>query len=162
MKFTVSGADRTSGQDVTQTFDAASAAEAESIASLSMLVSQVTPQAVQPMEVQYATPTIEVKAAGVDWNSGIVLYAKFLRIGSLVLAVMAVIPALEYFWDLGVTAWYLTYSVTARLIIDLLDQIATSGRLFLVVELLAAALCMRLASYIALAIREMAINRPKG
>lgn len=161
MKFVVSGADRTTGQEVTQTFDAASAGEAESIASLSMLVSQVTPQALQPMEVQYATPATELKAAGVDWNSGIVLYAKLLRIGSIVLTVMAIVPMLEYFWELGVSIWDLTYRITVSRILSLLDGITTSGRLFLIVELLAAALLMRLVSYVALAIREMAISRPK-
>jgi hypothetical protein len=158
MNYVVSGADRATGKELTITFEAKSAAEAESIASLSMLVSEVRLQqpAVEP--VDYATPAAAPGPAAPNWEAGIPFYAKLLRILSTVLLVLAIFPLVGYVLELGASVWQSTTSGAGfDFLLDFL-RAATSGRLVLAVEFVTAAFSMRLASHVALAFREMAMR----
>jgi hypothetical protein len=176
MRYTVTGADRSTGRDVTETIDAKSSAEAESIASLSMLVSSISPVAPVPVpvipaddleaavleaaakpEVSYAAPARRDRAAGVDWSSGLGNWAWALRILSWPMAAAAVPLAL-----MGVK--------------DLLDSIYYDGpggilsflggskfdKFIDTLLLLGAAGFLRIISHAALALREMAGREREG
>src|SRR3954471_11495703 len=110
MLYTITGADRMTGKDVTHTIEAKSAGEAESIASLTMMVSKGT--AVAPREAVTVVPVNELEAAvleaaakpqvgygrpakrdwgaGVDWSRGLAGEARFLRILSWPVAASAI------------------------------------------------------------------------
>jgi hypothetical protein len=171
MRYTITGADRTTGRDLTQTIDANSPAEAESIASLTMLVSKVTavpPPAPLPVvpandfeaavleaaakpPVAYATPARRDRAAGVDWMNGLAKSAWLLRAMSWVLGASALpfvlVAVREFFESLdfdGVSGIFRFFS----------DY--RFGRIVVGLLLLAAAAFLRTSAHAALALRHLA------
>ena len=175
MRYTITGADRTTGQDLTQTVDAKTAAEAESIASLTMLVSKVSPgprptpvpvvpandleaavlEAASNPEVPYARPAKRDRAAGVDWSTGLANGAWFLRILSWPVAAGAIpfvlIAMREVFDSLAYMSFYgFTRMLREPMIFEILFALL----------LLSAAALLRVISHAALALRHIAINAP--
>ena len=160
MNYLVSGADRATGKELTLSFEARSAAEAESIASLSMLVAEVQTGQPATEPVSYATPEAAGGATQVNWAAGIAFHAKLLRLLSIILALMALFPIGSYFWDIGESVQYVTSYPTFRGALNLLERAATSDRLIFAITLIVGAVLLRLAAHVALAIRELA-TRPK-
>lgn len=76
MQFVVNGVDRETGQDTSLTLNAANATEAESIATLSMLVADVQAQPTPVAAVGYAQRNTE---SGFDWPAGISHQSRVLR-----------------------------------------------------------------------------------
>ena len=172
MHYTVTGADRTTGKDVTQTIDARSSVEAESIASLTMLVSKVTPVAPAPVpvvpandleaavleaaakpQVGYARPARRDRGAGVDWSDGLANGAWFLRILSWPLAASAIPFLLLAGKDLLDSIYFGGVEGILRFLGDY-----PFNRFVLALTLLAAAAFLRVVAYAALALRHLATN----
>jgi hypothetical protein len=154
MNYLVIGVDRQTGKELTLRFDARNAAEAESIASLSMLVSEVREQSPESLPIGYATPEAGGRSKQINWSAGIAFHARLLRILSFVLLAMAVYPLGSYFWQIGASSWSVMIGNSTPT--SLLELIAISDRLLLAVTLIVFALVVRLATYVSLAIREIA------
>jgi hypothetical protein len=170
MLYTVTGADRTTGKDVNQTIDARSSAEAESIASLTMLVSKVTavaPAAPVPVvpandleaavlevaakpQVGYARPSKRDRGAGVDWSAGLANGAWFLRIVSWPVAASAIPFFLLAFKDLLNSIYISGIEGILRFLSDSFIQFV------LALALLATAGFLRIVAHAALALRHLA------
>jgi len=177
MLYTITGADRTTGKDLTQTIEAKSAAQAESIASLTMLVSKVTavepapPMKVVPAneleaavleaaakpQVGYARPVKRDRAAGVDWASGLASGAWVLRILSWPLAASAVPFALMGVKDLLDSIYFSGPMGILRFLGDF-----EFGRFVLALILVSAAVFLRVVAHGALAVRHMASKGDGG
>jgi hypothetical protein len=156
MLYTITGADRSTGQDVTQTFDAKSPAEAESIASLTMLVSKVIAEPSDPQLalVTYATPNTSRSHRPIDWATGLERQARFLRILSWIVAGSIVIPL---FFMLSQMFSSLVSWGPSMFLHDFLREL-DFGRLTIAALLLSAAVIMRIIAHAALAIRELAMR----
>lgn len=170
MRYTITGADRATGQDVTQTIDAKTAAEAESLASLTMLVSKVTPvaapapvpvvpvsdleaavlEAAAKPQVAYARPSKRDRGAGVEWSAGLANGAWFLRILSWAMAASAILCLLLAIKDLLETI-YGGIDGIRRFLSEY-----PFNRFVLAVALLATAAFLRAAAHAALALRHLA------
>ncbi|HEY8750870.1 MAG TPA: hypothetical protein VIM11_22995 [Tepidisphaeraceae bacterium] len=174
MLYTITGADRSTGHDLTQTLDAKSPAEAESIASLTMFVSKVTPApsparapanpaaptddlataiafATAATPVTYATPAKPDRAAGIDWSTGLATQARFLRILSWPIAASAVPIALVALRELLDSLFYYGPFGLLKFLGD-----SEFSRVIAVILLLSAAVLLRLVAHAALALRTLA------
>jgi len=155
MQFLVHGVDRATGQDTTMPVKADNAAQAESIASLSMLVAEVTP------DTTLAAPTmayarVATSAAGIDWSQGIVRQARLLRGLSWVVAGTGVLGLLF----IGLTELdELTNSSAIDFLIHHLQIVAPHGDISVVVWIFVTACGMRLAAHLILGIRELLIQK---
>jgi hypothetical protein len=157
MNYVVSGADRTTGRELTLRFQATNPSEAEAFANLSMFVSQVRQEKSAAEPVAYATPKAAKTACEVNWAAGIAFHARLLRILSIFIALTAVLPLGWYGWSLLNQLWNLFVERTARSALSFLeDATMSSPYLLAAVGLLACAVFMRLASHVALAISEIA------
>ena len=177
MLYTITGADRVTGKDLSQTIEAKSSAEAESIASLTMLVSKVT--AVAPAEplkvvpadeleaaileaaakpqVGYARPVKRDRAAGVDWARGLANSAWLLRILSWPLAASAIPFALMVAKDLLDSIYFNGVLGILRFLGDF-----EFWRFVVALLLLATAVFLRVVAHAALAVRHMATTGGVG
>jgi hypothetical protein len=155
MQFLVHGVDRATGQDTTMPVKADNAAQAESIASLSMLVAEITPDAtVAAPTVAYAR--VATTPADVDWSKGIVRQARVLRGLSWVVAGTGVLGLLL----IGVTELdELTNNIAIHALIDALQIIAPHADISVVVWIFVTACGMRLAAHVILGIRELLIQK---
>ena len=156
MNYVVSGADRTTGRELTLNFQASSQSEAEAFANLSMLVSEVREQRPEAEPVEYATAATRRRASEVNWAAGIVFHARLLRIFSILLALMSILPLGEYGWIVLLRLWAVFVDRTAQSVLLLVESAAISPTLGIGIVLIAMAVFMRLTSYVALAISEMA------
>jgi hypothetical protein len=93
MQFLVHGVDRSTGQDATMPVNADNAAQAESIASLTMFVAEVKPDVSNPSPTMaYARAT--TGPTGLDWSAGIVRQVRILRGLSWVVAAIGALGVL--------------------------------------------------------------------
>lgn len=153
MQFIVHGVDRNSGQETTLPLSAASAAEAESIASLTMLVAEVVPDMARIEAVPYANPNMA--ASGFDWPNGITRQARILRGLSWVVAAV------------GALGIFITVAFRVASIIDstVLSEFLGFVRLFAASDigtslwLLVLACLMRLGAHFMLGLRELLLRK---
>jgi hypothetical protein len=158
MNYVVSGADRATGKELTLRFQASSRADAEAFAGLSMFVSEVREEQPAVEAVAYAAPGTGKSTSEVNWAAGIAFHARLLGILSLVVALTAILPLGYFVWGLALKLWDLFVDRSAQSALSLAAYAATSPALFLAVALIGFAVIIRLASYLALAIREIAIK----
>lgn len=151
MRYRVRGADRTTGQELTQTVQAKSPTEAEAVASFTMLVSEVAAAEPEPLPMAYAIPARGEKLARVNWAAGIASQSALLRWLSIGVGALGLVFLLYGAWGLirSITAM-MSYGFTS-LWFDVVPTVVPG------VLLISAAVLMRLAAFVALAVREIAL-----
>lgn len=153
MQYIVHGVDRSSGQETSLALSAANAAEAESIASLSMLVAEVKVDKTPVAAVSYAQPNLDARF---DWATGIVRQAAILRMLSWMMAAVGLLGAM---WALAAElAEFSTLGILDS-IAKLLRYIAPHADLQQVVWILVSACLMRLTAHFLLGLRELLLQK---
>ncbi|HXE52298.1 MAG TPA: hypothetical protein VN541_04750 [Tepidisphaeraceae bacterium] len=150
MRFKVTGADRTTGELTSRLIEGKTAAEAEAVASFTMLVSEIVPDEPPPQTVPYAVPVANARFVRVNWARGIGLYSGLLRILGFAVGLLGIWIVLASLWTAlrsfmsMMSVWYVL-SEDGLVFID--------GLL-----LISAAVFMEIVGMIALAVRDMAMR----
>ena len=152
MKFVVHGVDRNSGQETSLSLSAANAAEAESIASLSMLVAEVKVDQTPVQSVPYAQPNMD---AGFDWPAGIVTQVRLLRLLSWVVAGLGTLGLMS---ALVLLSTVMIESTALNKIQRWLGTVAVAD-FGGAISLLTLACLMRLAAHFLLGLRELLLQK---
>lgn len=156
MNYHVIGADRATGRELTLRFQASNPAEAEAFANLSMLVSEVREQSLEAEPVDYATAATGKRPSEINWAAGIAFHARLLRILSIPVALIAILPLGAYGWYVLLHLWDVFVDRTAQSVLSLVESAAIWPNLGIGIVLIAGAVFMRLASFVALAISDLA------
>jgi hypothetical protein len=153
MRFIVHGVDRTAGQDSTLPLDAANAGEAESIASLTMLVADVMADQAPVQSVPYAQPN--VTAGGFDWPAGILRQARVLRALSWVVAAVGALGIV------ATLASVFAATIDSTALAEMLRflRLIAAADIGSSIWLLVLACLMRLAAHFMLGLRELLLRK---